>query len=169
MRTKIVEVIASVLILVSSVFASEWLIHTYFFTPSPSAPTPARPQNALTQVALRNVDLSESPRTLILALQTSCGFCNRSAPFYRRLVENAGKNVRILAVIPGRIDANRAHMEKLGLQNLEVVAGSLDSISVDATPTLLLVNKRGEVTDSWVGMLPADKEAEVISKIMTEG
>jgi hypothetical protein len=56
-------------------------------------------------------------------------------------------------------------MEKLGLKDLDIRAISLDSINVDGTPTLLLVNEKGDVTDYWVGKLPPDKEDEVIRKV----
>jgi hypothetical protein len=39
------------------------------------------------------------------------------------------------------------------------------SIGVDGTPTLLLINKDGIVTDSWRGKLPPEKEREVIARL----
>jgi hypothetical protein len=33
------------------------------------------------------------------------------------------------------------------------------------TPTLILTNEKGEITHFWVGMLPAEKENEVISRL----
>ncbi|MGB7209703.1 MAG: hypothetical protein WBD27_13655 [Pyrinomonadaceae bacterium] len=170
---KSAEFFASILILVSAVFLSELLIHSYFFSASaPSKPEISRDQLEMainSRIDLPDVDWAERPQTLVLALQTTCGYCNRSAPFYRRLIANtAGKNVRLLVVIPGDIEESRAHMEKLGLKNLDIRAVSLESIRVDGTPTLLLVNARGEVTDFWIGKLPPDVEAEVIHKVTSE-
>jgi hypothetical protein len=56
-------------------------------------------------------------------------------------------------------------LNKLGLTGLEIRSASLDSIHVRGTPTLILVNDKGEVTDQWVGKLAADREDEVIQKI----
>jgi thioredoxin-related protein len=161
------EFLTSILILVSSVFLSEFLLHKYIFS-SPATPdlTKTQPESAVNHIEKPNFDWSERPKTLVLALQTSCGYCNRSAPFYQRLIANtAGKNVRLVAVIPGDIRESRTHMEKLGLKDLDIRAISLDSINVDGTPTLLLVNEKGDVTDYWVGKLPPDKEDEVIRKV----
>jgi len=36
---------------------------------------------------------------------------------------------------------------------------------VDGTPTLLLVNEKGEISNSWVGKIPKEKEKEVISQL----
>jgi hypothetical protein len=41
----------------------------------------------------------------------------------------------------------------------------LDSIRVGGTPTLILTNDKGEVTDFWVGKLAPDKEVELINKL----
>ncbi len=75
----------------------------------------------------------------------------------------------MVAVFPTDIEESRAHLDKLGLTNLDVKQASLDSIQVDGTPTLILVNDKGEVTNYWVGKLPPNKEAEVISKLISEG
>ncbi len=75
----------------------------------------------------------------------------------------------MVAVLPTDIEKSRTHLEKLGLTNLDVRQASLDSIQVDGTPTLLLVNDKGEITNYWVGKLPANKEAEVINKLLSEG
>ncbi|MDQ3750112.1 MAG: hypothetical protein M3367_14050 [Acidobacteriota bacterium] len=60
-------------------------------------------------------------------------------------------------------------MNKLKLNDLDVKQASLDSLQVDGTPTLLLVNDKGEITNSWIGKLPPNKEAEVINKLLSEG
>lgn len=150
-----------------SVFVSEFLIHKYIFAPSnppESVPTVNK------QITVPEVNWSGQPKTLVIAFQSSCRFCNESAPFYKRLIETVkDKNIKLVAVLPTEIEESRAHLDKLGLTNLEVRQASLDSIQVNGTPTLLMVNNKGEVTDSWVGKLPPNKETEVINKLITEG
>lgn len=160
-----VELSVSICIIVFSVFTSEFLIHKYIF----SAPNPPEAiQSAEKQLSVPDVKWSEQPKTLIIALQASCHFCNESAPFYKRLIESAkGKNVKLVAVLPADVGESRAHLDKLGLADLEVKEASLDSIKVDGTPTLILVDDKGEVTNSWVGKLPPNKEIEVISKLLS--
>lgn len=146
---------------------SAFLIHKYLFS---SSNQPESIQAVNKQLTLPDINWSDQPKTIVIALQTSCHFCNESAPFYKHLIENIkGKNIKLVAVLPTEIEKSRAHLDKLGLNNLEIKQASLDSIKVDGTPTLLLVNDKGEITNSWVGKLPPDKEAEVISKLISEG
>lgn len=161
--SKKVEMFISISILVFSVFVSEFLIHKYIFSSS-SPPEPIRFANK--QITLPDVNWSEQPKTLILALETSCRFCNESAPFYKHLIASVNnKNVKLIAVLPTDIEESRMHLNKLGLSDLEVKQADLDSLRVSGTPTLLLVNDKGEVTNYWVGKLPQNKQAEVINKL----
>ena len=57
------------------------------------------------------------------------------------------------------------YLNELGLTNLEVKRSSLDNIQVSGTPTLILTNEKGEITDYWVGKLTPDRETEVINKL----
>ena len=116
-----------------------------------------------------DINWLDQPKTLIVALQASCRFCNESAPFYKRLIENTkNKNIKLVAVLPTDLEESKAHLNKFGLSELEVRQASLDSIQVEGTPTLLLVNSKGEVTDYWVGKLPPHKETEVLNKLTSE-
>jgi len=165
--SKKTELLISITIIVFSVFISGFLLHKYIFSSS-SSPEPAQTINK--QITLPDVTWSEQPKTVVIALQTSCHFCNESAPFYKRLIENIkGKNIKLVAVLPTAIEKSRAHLDKLGLNDLDIKQASLDSIEVDGTPTLLLVNDKGEITNSWIGKLPPNKEAEVINKLLSEG
>ena len=113
-----------------------------------------------------DINWSEQNKTLIIALQTSCHFCNESAPFYKRLIEDVkSKNIKLVAVLPTDIEESKKHLDKLGLAAIDVRQSSLDSIQVNGTPTLILIDDRGEVINSWVGKLPPDKETEVLSKL----
>lgn len=171
------ELFISISVIVLSVFASEYLIHKYIFAAStaPEAIQSTKPE--ITRGARKrapldvksvplDVNWSERSKTLILALQTSCHFCNESAPFYKRLISSAeGKNVKLVAVLPSNVEESRDHLNKLGLSSLDVKTASLDSIQVEGTPTLILVDDKGEIIDSWVGKLPPETEAEVIRRV----
>ena len=67
--------------------------------------------------------------------------------------------------MPTGVEESKAHMDELGLTGLEIKRMPLDSIRVGGTPTLILTNDKGEVTDYWVGRLTSDKEIEVINKL----
>ena len=113
-----------------------------------------------------DINWSQQPKTLVLALQTGCRFCNESAPFYKRIIETVkNKNIKLVAVFPTEIEESAKHLEELGLTNIEVKRSSLGSLQVSGTPTLILTNNKGEITDYWVGKLPPDKETEVLDKL----
>lgn len=130
----------------------------------PAAATSKPPIGKVLQVP--GVDWSGSDKTVVLALSTQCRFCSESAPFYRMLAEAAkAKNVRLIAVFPQeRIEALN-YFHALGIPIREVLQGPLANIFVSSTPTLLIVNRTGVVTEGWIGKLPESLQQEVIGKL----
>jgi hypothetical protein len=47
----------------------------------------------------------------------------------------------------------------------QVVNNSLTGIGVAATPTLMIVNEKGVVSEYWRGKLSSDREKEVLAKL----
>jgi len=112
------------------------------------------------------VDWNGSDKTVVLALSTQCRFCTESAPFYRVLAEaGKAKNVRVVALFPQTQIEALNYFQALEVPIHEVWQGSLDSILVRSTPTLLIVNRTGVVTEGWVGKLPEALQSEVIGKL----
>jgi hypothetical protein len=108
----------------------------------------------------------EDRPTLVMALQKGCKYCDDSSSFYRRLHERrSGSLPRMLAVIPGDKTEIASYLSQQGILVDEVVNASLSEIKVLYTPTLLLVDRSGMVTDVWVGKLNASEESEVIRRI----
>ena len=164
--SKKLETFISIFILLFCGFLSGFFIHKYFFS---SINQPEALQATSKQITLPGMDWSKQSKTLILALQSSCHFCTESAPFYKRLIEHLkGKNIKLIAVFPTDIEKSKAYLDKLGLTAIEVKQASLDSIQVNGTPTLLFIDEKGEIIDSWVGKLPPYKETEVLSKLFSE-
>ncbi|MEJ7863227.1 MAG: hypothetical protein WKF90_16480 [Pyrinomonadaceae bacterium] len=163
-----VELVANILIIVLAVAIGGILIQKYFFlSAAPSVNQQARLQPTIgTKMTAPDVDWSQQPKTLVLALQASCHFCNESAPFYKRVIEAVGdKNIKLVAVFPASVEESALHLKKLGLTSMEVRESSLGSLQVSGTPTLILTNDKGEITDYWVGKLTPDKEMEVLSQL----
>lgn len=105
-------------------------------------------------------------KMLILALQAGCRFCSESAPFYKRLLETIEREqVAVIAVFPTEVDESTRYLERLGVTGIEVRRLPLNSLRVRGTPTLILADSNGKVTDIWVGKLSADQEANVMSKL----
>ncbi|HEU5235329.1 MAG TPA: hypothetical protein VFU50_20905 [Terriglobales bacterium] len=111
------------------------------------------------------VDWRANDRTLILGMQTTCHFCTDSAPFFKRLSAAASGNVKLVAVLPQTVNDSRAYLTKLGVHVDDVVQEQLSTVGISGTPTLLLVDKNGVVKNVWVGKLPPEREAEVLSVI----
>lgn len=111
------------------------------------------------------IDFSAASRTLLVALQRPCRYCDDSLPFYRRLQARAdGRDgVRIVVVAPPR---NRGMGDYLALEGFEpdaVVFADPERFPASGTPTLMLVDTEGSLTHSWIGLLDADQEGEVLN------
>ncbi len=107
-----------------------------------------------------------SAKTVLLALSSQCRFCSESAPFYRKLAEvSKDKNVRVIALFPQTQNEARQYFKDLGVPIHEVWQGSLATVFVKSTPTLLIVNRTGVVTEGWIGKLPEALQTEVIGKL----
>lgn len=80
--------------------------------------------------------------------------------------ETAGdSNIRLVAVLPDTLDQSQQYLSYLGVSVNEVRQASLKSIGVGGTPTLILVDKDGQVAVSWIGKLPPGKEVEVLKRL----
>ena len=162
-----VELLANVLTIVVALALGGVLIQRYF-SPVSVVKEQGRihPTVGAKITALNDVNWAGQSKTLILALQTGCHFCNESAPFYKKIIESVqSKSVKLVAVFPSSIEESRIHLIDLGLSKMEVRESPLKSLQVSGTPTLILTNDKGEITDYWVGKLTADKETEVIDKL----
>lgn len=127
-----------------------------------------QPQNLIgTKVSLPNIDWSNNGQTLLLVLQKGCRFCSESAPFYQRLVRDAEESgrIRLIAVLPQEAADGKRYLNELGVSINEVKQALPGSLGVRATPTLLLINDAGIVTQMWSGKLPLEKESEVLNRL----
>lgn len=117
------EFTANILIIVVAVLLIGVFVQKYFFS-TIAVNQKARVQPVIgSKLNVSDVNFSSQPKTLVLALSTGCRFCNESAPFYKRIIENTqNKNVNLVAVFPTSIEESTAHLNELGLTNLEVNA-----------------------------------------------
>lgn len=168
--SKKTEFVANLLIIITAVLLIGITIHGYFGNSEVSTNKPSvRIQPTVgKKLNLEKVNFAENPKTVVLALQTTCRFCNESAPFYKRLLEETkGKNVKFIAVFPTSVEDSQKHLTQLGITGFEVQQAPISQLDASGTPTLILTNSRGEVEKFWVGKLPQDKESEAINSINT--
>lgn len=160
-----IELVANIFIILAALAIGGVLVQKYFLAAPPNQQARVEPKIG-SQMNAPDVNWSQQSKTLIFALQTGCHFCNESTPFYKRIVETVrNKNVKLVAVFPTEIEESAKHLKELGLTDMEVRRSSLNSLQVSGTPTLILTNNKGEITDYWVGQLSPDKETEVLNKL----
>jgi peroxiredoxin len=137
---------------------------------SPDKPTDRTTSSPTTPIGktipIEGVDWKAKKQTLVLYLSTTCRYCNESVPFYQRLVkEKSRQGFEMVAILSQSPDEARSYLSTHALSIGQVFSSSLSSVGVTSTPTLLLVNQDGVVSNSWRGKLSPDKEAEVLSKL----
>lgn len=163
---KKVELTANVAIIIVAVLLGYFLVQQ-FTSPNPNkSQQPPKEIVRGTKIDLPNVDLQSNGKTILLVMQKSCHFCTESMPFYKNLIQRASeKGVKVIAVLPDSIEQSNQYLNEHGIKVNEVRQSSLSSVDVEGTPTLIMLNQKGEVSNSWVGKLPSEKEQEVINQL----
>lgn len=121
--------------------------------------------------AIAGVDFEEKEKTLILALNVNCGFCEKSLPFYERLLKNEqrkGYRTQIVAVFPNQEAEVADYVIYHHFRVKAIPQFDFSTISVEGTPTLLLVNDEGTLVNVWAGQLSAQSEGEVLRAVNAE-
>ena len=77
-------------------------------------------------------------------------------------------DAQLVALLPQTVGEGRAYLEQLGVFVADVKQISLAKLGLSGTPTLILVDGNGIVTEVWVGALAPSKENEVIHRLATE-
>jgi hypothetical protein len=168
--TKKLELFSNIAIIIVASMLATVLVKSYLFR-FPSLGISAKenvnqPVNG-TKLPLADIDWKQSNQTLLLAISSTCHFCTDSAPFYRRVVQTmGGTGTRIVAVLPQSIQEGKEYLKRLGVSVDEIRQVNLNSIGVQGTPTLLLVDNSGVVKNSWFGKLPVDQEESVINSLL---
>lgn len=110
------------------------------------------------------LDWKRNRHTLVLAISTICHYCQDSVPFYRTLGAKA-TNVKLVAVLPQPVSEGQKYLAENGVRIDEIRQIRLNDLGVLATPTLLLVDDAGLVTQVWVGRLQPEQETEVLAAL----
>jgi len=102
---------------------------------------------------------ANSPFTLVLFAQSSCGACQRAQPFLRHVVEALGESAPVVLVSPGADRSAEARFgESLGLSATAVQMAPA-GLRARVTPTLVLVDRDGTILHVWEGVPPAQQQA----------
>ena len=161
---KRVELFANIAIILVAIALVVVLAKRFIFT----SPPPDTPQsNVGAKLSLPGVDWSQNNKNVVLVLSDTCKYCTESAPFYQRLVQERAQrqSFRLTAGFPQSVGEGRKYLNGLGVAIDDVVELSPTAIRIRGTPTILLVNNAGVVTEEWLGKLPPEKETEVLSRL----
>ena len=169
----VLEIAANLATLVAAVVLAVVLLRSYGRPIRVAPPGNSRPVNPAGLVTAGSdmskripaVDWHANGRTLVLVLFTRCHFCTESAPFFRRLREKTGSNVKVLAVFPQPVAESERYLSGEGLQFDDVRQAPVGKTRAAGTPTLLLVDHDGVVRRTWVGKLTSHKEREARNAI----
>ncbi len=164
-----IEAAANIATIVVAILLSVVLVKAFLLPASPPShqALSARATNFI-QVGtslkdrLAGITWNRNGQTLLFVLSTQCHYCTESAPFFRQIRERAGKDVKLVGVLPQPVAEAEAYLNGEGVRLDEVKQVSLDKVGVTGTPTLLLVNSNGIVTQTWVGKLAPDKQDQVL-------
>jgi thiol-disulfide isomerase/thioredoxin len=133
---------------------------------APHVPPSIAAGDRLPQVS--GIDWSRHQRTLVLALNTGCHFCQDSAPVYQKLAQAqkpATDDMEIVALFPNDTEAVRQLVKDEGLSFRTVSGVPLEKLGVTGFPTLLIVGRDGRVERTWLGLLTPREELEVLSAV----
>src|SRR5262245_22238882 len=99
------------------------------------------------------------PNTLILFGRASCGPSDKAKPFLGQLTEFFGHRAPLVtAGGPETRDEDAVFARSLGVQDANIKTAPA-GVRVKATPTLLLVNQRGEILAAWEGVGQPDRQS----------
>jgi len=177
---RLVQFGANLGIIVLALLLAFVVIHQYIIFPDSSRQNQSSPpdgtspttqtqrQASLVGMAmpLKDVNWEANGKTLVMYLSTTCGYCNASVPFYQRLEKAKPQTgLKMIAVFLQNQDVATQYLNanKVGVD--EIISGSLQKVGISGTPTILLVDKKGVISDLWVGKLTEEKEAEVLAKL----
>ena len=166
MLIKRIELVANLAIIIVAILLGVVLVRSLLLSRhQPNQETVNSSPRPGTKLSLPAVDWKGNGRTLLFALSTRCHFCTESAPFYKQLVEQRGAGVRFVAVFPQPVTEGEKYLKNLGVRSDQVKQEPPESLGISGTPTLILVNDSGMITDSWIGKLSTEKQAEVLSRL----
>jgi hypothetical protein len=126
---------------------------------TPTAPAPAYRTGDRIDVPVEWYQAS--PFTLVLFARASCGACQQAQPYLQQLIAGMREHGAVVLASPGlEKDADLSFGRQLGLEDGQsrIVPTGL---RVKATPTLVLVNRRGEILGAWEGVGPPAKQAAI--------
>jgi hypothetical protein len=99
-------------------------------------------------------------RLLLMWIQSTCPYCGKSMPLYRRLAGDRQLAARLVAMGPESEEVIRAYLKENHVDVQDVFTGPQD-VRLYGTPTLLVLEPGLKVSSVWAGALDADEEVRL--------
>jgi len=108
---------------------------------------------------------SKADTTLVLFARASCGACEKAKPFLTKVVGIMNAKGAAVMAHPALTEVEDKQFAKsLGVNAPNVVVVT-DKLKVQATPTLLLVNRAGKILNAWEGVGKENEQAAILAAI----
>lgn len=94
------------------------------------------------------------PRTVVLALSSTCKFCAEDAAFYKALSQSRSlRNFQLVVVGTEHATTLSDYLRGLEINSDHLASVPTGALRVSGTPVIILVDSAGRVTSQWVGAL----------------
>jgi len=114
----------------------------------------------------RDLTFHGSPQTLLLVTASNCHFCIASAAFHARLASAMhAVGGRVVGVTHEDPIVNKAFLGSEGITVDSVISDVASKVEIRGTPSLILVDRDGKVSNRWTGKLSDAKENDVLAAI----
>jgi predicted transcriptional regulator len=145
------------------------IIAVFFFVRESSPKLSLGLEKGKTFAQLSNIDYSKSDQTLLIALNSTCSYCQESLPLYRRVTSNRVRTDKALRVV-GLFPNDAEEVVKYIQQNqliIDTVAGvDFNALHISGTPTMILVDHNGVVKEFRNGKL-SDRETDEFLRFLS--
>jgi len=166
MRKPSIETIANIAVILVAILVATVFVKNNFIK---SAPAPRQSMVGQT-IKLDGIDAHAANVTVLLALSSSCRFCDASSAFYQRLTalrRDTGNKFQTVGVFRESVESAQEYLTKKGLIFDGVISNPTDDLKVHGTPTMLMVNSEGKVIKEWVGLMDDTEQKEAIDLLRT--
>lgn len=114
---------------------------------------------------LPGVDYSSSPKTLLIAMDSTCSSCSENIPFYKQLAEKQRdpiNSTRVFAIFQHTDEQAKQYMLQNHL-NLNSVSGvDFKALNLPVIPAVILISRDGEILDFWLGRPSKETEEQIL-------
>lgn len=119
------------------------------------------------------IDFAGSNRTMIIAVQESCGYCEASMPFYQQIVaerDRLASDLRVVFIAPSRDADIKTYLASRGVKPDYVLSFDRDTtLKVRVTPTMLVADRSGHIVEARTGLVPPAQQPEFLDRLFRAG